>query len=128
MSINNIDAPSREIEHEHDHPGSDLYIRVAIVLTIVTAIEVVVYYVEAIRTFLVPLLIVLSVGKFIAVVGYFMHLKFDDKRFTWAFVSGLAVAAFIVLSLYALFQFHEVAVDLIRREAGVPDRGANVGT
>ncbi|HYO29962.1 MAG TPA: cytochrome C oxidase subunit IV family protein, partial [Thermomicrobiales bacterium] len=102
MSINNIDAPSREIEHEHDHPGSDLYLRVAIVLTIVTAIEVVVYSGEAIRTFLVPLLIVLSVGKFIAVVGYFMHLKFDDNRFAWMFGAGLAISLAVFIAAVAM--------------------------
>jgi cytochrome c oxidase subunit 4 len=102
MAIDNIGAPSRELEHEHEHPGSDLYIRVAIVLTIVTAIEVVVYYVEAFRGFLVPALIVLSVGKFFAVVGYFMHLKFDDKRFAWMFAAGLVISLSVFIAATAM--------------------------
>jgi len=90
--------PSLEAAHEHDHPGENVYIRVAIVLTIVTAIEVIIYYLEAIRPFLVPALVVLSVAKFVAVVGYFMHLKFDDKRFAWIFAAGMAITVSVFIA------------------------------
>ncbi len=103
MATHNMDLPSREMEHEHEHPGSDVYIRVAIVLTLVTALEVFIYYLEAARGFLVPALIVLSLGKFVAVVGYFMHLKFDDKRFAWIFVAGLAISLSVFIAAVAMF-------------------------
>jgi cytochrome c oxidase subunit IV len=91
--------PSLEAAHEHDHPGENVYIRVAIVLTIITAIEVIIYYIEGIRGFLVPALIVLSLAKFVAVVGYFMHLKFDDKRFAWIFASGMAISVSVFIAM-----------------------------
>lgn len=87
----------------HDHPSDGQYIRIAIILTIITIIEVAIYYIEGIRDFLVPLLIVLSVGKFVAVVGYFMHLKFDDRRFTVMFVSGLILSIAVITALVVMF-------------------------
>lgn len=89
--------------HGEHHPGNAVYVRVAIVLTIITAIEVAIYYVEGVRDFLVPMLIVLSVSKFVAVVGYFMHLKFDDRRFMLMFVGGLAISIGVVAALVIMF-------------------------
>lgn len=86
----------------HDHPGEGLYVRVAVILAIVTLVEVVIYYLEGLRDFLVPILIVLSVGKFVAVVAYFMHLKFDSRFFRWMFVAGLFISASVVLALLAM--------------------------
>src|SRR5687767_5885185 len=68
---------SAAVTHDsHDHPGEMVYIKIAAILAAVTAIEVVIYYIEALKDVLVPALLLLSAGKFIAVVGYFMHLKF----------------------------------------------------
>lgn len=98
---------SAAITHSsHEHPGEMVYIKVAIILAIVTAIEVVIYYIDALEDVLVPALLLLSAGKFIAVVGYFMHLKFDDRRFTWVFVSGLVIALSVFLGTAAMFVYH----------------------
>jgi len=91
------------VDQHEDHPGERTYINVAIVLTVITAVEVAIYYVEALRDFLVPILIVLSIAKFVYVVGFFMHLKFDDRRFRWMFIAGLAISASVVLALLAMF-------------------------
>lgn len=90
----------------HSHPGELEYIKIAAILAVVTAIEVVIYYIEALESILVPALLLLSAGKFIAVVGYFMHLKFDDKRFTWVFVAGLVISFSVFLGLAAMFLYH----------------------
>ena len=91
------------VDHHEGHPDERTYITVAAILAVVTAVEVAIYYIEAIEDFLVPLLIVLSVGKFVAVVGYFMHLKFDDRRFMWMFVGGLLIASAAFLGTAAVF-------------------------
>ena len=93
-------------EAEH-HPNERTYITVAVVLAIITAVEVAIYYVEGVRDFLVPALLILSLAKFTAVVGYFMHLKMDDRRFRWMFVSGLVVAASIIIALMVMFAYDE---------------------
>ena len=85
-------AVAHEHHDDHAHPGENFYIKVAIALTIITIVEVAIYYIEGFRDFLVPALLVLSIVKFAAVVGYFMHLKFDDKRLAWIFTAGLAIS------------------------------------
>ena len=90
---------------EHAHPGFSTYIKIAIILTIITSVEVAVYYVDSLRPFLVPALIVMSIAKFVMVVGYFMHLKFDPKLLTGLFVFGLALAFAVFLGLLALFHY-----------------------
>jgi cytochrome c oxidase subunit 4 len=88
---------------EHAHPGAMTYVRIAVVLAILTSIEVAVYYIEALHDFLVYILVVLSAIKFATVVGYYMHLKFDNRLLTWVFLGGLLTAMSVILSLLALF-------------------------
>ena len=98
---------------EHAHPGASEYLRIAAILTVITAIEVAVFYIPAMQSFLVPLLLVLSAVKFVLVVMFYMHLKFDHPTFTWLFVLGLTIAGAIIVSLMLLFdamvRFHQVA-------------------
>jgi cytochrome c oxidase subunit 4 len=100
---------SREADPHHEHPGEREYIRIAIILAIITGIEVLIYYIEAFEGILVPALVALSTIKFVMVVGYFMHLKFDDKRLAWIFASGMALALSIYIGTWALQYYHEVA-------------------
>ena len=107
-------------EQEH-HPTERTYIMVAVILSIVTAVEVAIYYIDAIRDVLVPILLVLSLAKFIAVVGYFMHLKMDDRRFRWMFISGLVISASIVLALMVMFAVDEFTLTPAGFEQGEED-------
>jgi cytochrome c oxidase subunit 4 len=95
-------------EHELGHPGERTYIIVAAVLAAITIVEVAVYYAGLNRTLLVFILLTLSAIKFATVVGFFMHLKFDDRRLTYIFSSGLIVAFSIIMALYALFHYHVI--------------------
>jgi len=98
------------VVHEHEHPGEVTYIKVAVTLSIITMVEVAIWYIDWMHDtgLLVPTLLILSAIKFVAVVGFFMHLKFDDRRFTYMFGAGLAVAASIILALMALFHWHGI--------------------
>jgi cytochrome c oxidase subunit 4 len=89
------------IAHE-EHPSNQVYIRVAIILAIITIVEVAIYYIPAIRGVLVPALIVLSLAKFIMVVGYFMHLKFDNRLFRFMFAAGMVLTLAVYLALLAM--------------------------
>jgi cytochrome c oxidase subunit IV len=97
------------IEHEHGHaaehahPGAKTYTLVGVVLAIITVAEVFFYTQESVRTFLVPLLLVLSAAKFATVVGFYMHLKFDHPLFLGVFGFGLLVAASVITALMFLF-------------------------
>ena len=90
---------------DHQHGLSDIgYIKVAIVLAVLTAIEVSTYYVDF-GPFFMPVLIILMVVKFFIVVSYFMHLKFDSKVFTWLFYSGVFLAVGVYATFLATFKF-----------------------
>ena len=91
--------------HEHAHPTAGKYVFIAVILTILTAIEVAIFYVipENARALMMITLAVLAIGKFVLVVGWYMHLKFDAKLLTWLFVAGLAVAAATLAGLWAMF-------------------------
>lgn len=89
--------------HEAHHPTEREYVRIAIILAILTAIEVAMFYIEMGALFM-PSLIVLMIIKFVMVVGYFMHLKWDThvyRRFIYigltlaVFVYGVALATFL---------------------------------
>ncbi len=95
-------APQAEEELQH-HPGPRAYVGVAIVLSIITALEVAIYYVEGLRSWLVPLLLFFSAIKFFLVVMWFMHLRFDSKIFRRLFVTGLVLALVVFAIVLATF-------------------------
>ncbi len=95
-----VDREAEELAH---HPSVREYVKVAVILAIVTAIEVLVYYVDAIRGILVPLLAVLAVTKFALVVMWFMHLRFDSALFRRLFVAGLLLAVTVFGVMIAMF-------------------------
>ena len=96
---------SSEHALEKAHPGPRTYAKVAAILTIVTAIEVWVFYLPALRPMLVPILTVLSALKFGLVVMFYMHLKFDHPAFTRVLLSGVILAFGVFLALLALFTY-----------------------
>jgi cytochrome c oxidase subunit 4 len=93
-----VEAPREDVELSH-HPSPRTYVKVAVILAIVTALEVAIYYVPSIRDFLVPSLLIFAVIKFVMVGAYFMHLKFDSPIFRRFFMVGifLALAVFGVV-------------------------------
>ena len=107
---------------EHGHPGELTYIKVAVVLAIITVIEVVIYYLNIPHSVLVTGLLIFSAVKFVTVVGYFMHLKFDDRRLLWIFGGGLLIGGSILLALDVLQHFHQIqyAQDLLPGQPGAP--------
>ena len=95
-------------DHGHDtqthaHPTAKKYLGIAIILTIITVIEVAVFYVPSLHQFLPPILLSLSAIKFALVAMFYMHLKFDHKMFSWVFVVPMTFIAAICLGLLALF-------------------------
>ena len=88
---------------EQAHATTGTYLRVAAVLVIVTLIEVGVFYVPAFQGILVPVLLVLSALKFALVVMFYMHLKFDNRFFTFLFGGPLLLALGVMIGLLFLF-------------------------
>lgn len=91
--------------HTHKHPTEAQYVLIALFLAAVTALEVWVYYIDALKDLLVPILLVCAVIKFTVVVAFFMHLRFDSRLFRRFFVLGLALAIFVFTIVLTTFHF-----------------------
>jgi len=105
-----------ETHAEHYHPTWKEYKWVALILLVITIVEVWVYYIPelvASRIF-VPGLLIMSAVKFAIVVMYYMHLKYDHKLFRALFTGPLVVAILTILGL--MFLFSKIAIRL----AGTP--------
>jgi cytochrome c oxidase subunit IV len=110
------------IDHAHDahaivheeHPGPMVYIVVAVVLCILTGMEIGVFYAPALQSVLVPLLIVLAIAKFILVASFYMHLWYDSTVFSIFFVFPLMLAVLICISLMLLFGYLSHHMSIIR--------------
>jgi len=100
--------PAHDTHAAHDATEHGMstrgYINIALILAAITALEVSTYYVDFGPLFL-PSLLVMMVVKFVIVVSYFMHLKFDNKIFTWLFYSGLFLAVGVYVAALSTFHF-----------------------
>lgn len=101
-----MSAEARAVDQEEHHgshasPGS--YWLIGGILTVITAVEVAIFYIPALDPVLVPVLLILSAAKFVLVVMFFMHLKFDSKIYTGLFLSGMVLASFMMVALVLLF-------------------------
>jgi|SRR5688500_5200140 len=85
------------------HATTGTYLRIAAILVMITLVEVGVFYVPAFQGMLVPILLVLSAVKFALVVMFYMHLKFDNKFFTFLFGGPLLLGFAVVISLLFIF-------------------------
>ena len=93
--------PPAEHPEERAHPGPLQYVQIGTILAVITAVEIAVYYVEAVEDVLIPILVVLSALKFTLVVMWFMHLRFDSRLFSSLFVGGLMLAAALFVIVLA---------------------------
>lgn len=89
----------------HDHPTPKLYVQIAAVLFVLTAMEFSTYFIDFMWA-TTPLLVILMLIKFVLVAGFFMHLKYDTRLFTRLMSTGLIGAG--VLYLIALLALAEM--------------------
>jgi cytochrome c oxidase subunit IV len=91
-------------DHAHEHPTWKQYKWVAIILGVITALEVWIYYTPFKESpYFVPTLLILSATKFVIVVMFYMHLKYDHKLFRALFTGPLLIAMSTIAALLFLF-------------------------
>jgi cytochrome c oxidase subunit 4 len=90
-------------ESSKGHATKGTYWLIAVILGIITMLEVAVFYVPLLHEVIVPILLVLSTAKFVLVAMFFMHLKFDRPILTTLFAGGIVVATVIILAMMLLF-------------------------
>ncbi len=76
----------------HAHPTPRDYWLIALILAVITGAEVAVTYIDALDSVVAPLLITMSAAKFAIVVGYFMHLKYEQRIYRNLFLMGIIAA------------------------------------
>ena len=86
------------------HPSPKEYVRIAVVLGVVTALEVGIYYSQISRALLIPALLVFAGIKFVLVVLWYMHLRFDSRTYARFFMIGLAGAVTLYLVVLLTFR------------------------
>jgi cytochrome c oxidase subunit 4 len=101
MSTTHVDVE----EPEHDHPSDLRYVKIALFLGVLTALEVSTYFFNMSTGLLVAVLFPMMIVKFAVVAAYFMHLKFDNKIFRRAFITGIVLAIFVYVAALTTFQF-----------------------
>jgi cytochrome c oxidase subunit 4 len=110
--------PHSSAHAEHSHPTPGLYLKIAVVLFVLTALEVLAF--EAGRgsfgassqsifePIVVLLLVVLSGAKFVLVAMFYMHLKQDPKLLSNLFIWPLVIAAGLLAALIILLSYWRV--------------------
>lgn len=88
-------------EH-HSHPTPAQYWKIAVVLAVLTVIEVAMYYIDrelGLGSLNALILTSLALLKFVIVVGWYMHLRFEKPMLNRFFTAGffLAVALYLVV-------------------------------
>jgi cytochrome c oxidase subunit IV len=89
--------PTTPVEQHKEHPTPRQYVNVALVLAVLTALEVSTYFLDF-GVIAIPLLVILMAVKFVYVAGFFMHLKYDVAIYSRMMYAGL----FLALGLYAI--------------------------
>jgi cytochrome c oxidase subunit 4 len=90
----------------HSHPGESkfhIFVQLAMILAVITGVEIVLIYVPLAKWLIVTSLVILSLVKFLLVIFVFMHLKWDKLFCTVLFFIGLVLAGGTVGALMALF-------------------------
>jgi cytochrome c oxidase subunit 4 len=101
------DAHTSGQDDLHHHEISDkTYILIALLLAVLTAMEVAVTEISGVPdALLIPLLLIMMVIKFFVVVSYFMHLKHDSALFKFGFYVGLGGAIVLYSAVLSTFHF-----------------------
>jgi cytochrome c oxidase subunit 4 len=96
-----VESPAAPAAHAEYHPSTREYLRVGLILFVLTCIEVALSYSSISGWKLIALLLTCTVIKFTMVIGYFMHLKFDNGRFSRVFALGAigAITLYVIVLL-----------------------------
>ena len=104
-----------DAHHHPHHPSAGTYVKVGILLTVITIVEVYAYYIPSFvaSSFFVPALLIMSAVKFVTVVSVYMHLKYDHRLFRALFTGPFIVAALTLVGLMFLFGHLSIRLGLL---------------
>jgi len=104
MSAPVVPSPTGPTDHNVEEQGKFwIYIQIAMLLAVITGLELVTVYLPFLTWILVTVLVALSTVKFMFVIFYFMHLRWDKAFCTILFFIGLVLAGGTMWALLKLF-------------------------
>ena len=83
------------------------YVQIAMLLAVITGVEIVAIGLPFSKLLLISSLVILSIVKFLFVIFYFMHLRWDKVFCTILFFIGLVLAGGTMWALLNLFAFED---------------------
>ena len=89
--------------HHAEESKFAAYVQIAMLLAVITGVEIAVIGLPFVTWLLVTVLVVLSLVKFMFVIFYFMHLRWDKPFCTILFFIGLVLAGGTMWALLQLF-------------------------
>lgn len=103
MSASHAAAAGHHDDDSHNVSKFQIYVQIALLLAVITGIEIIAVYLPFAKWILVSALVVLSFVKFMFVIFYFMHLRWDKPFCTILFFIGLVLASGTMWGLMAVF-------------------------
>ena len=97
-------SPTPATGHVAEESKFAAYVSIAMLLAVITGVEIAVIGLPFAKWLLVSVLVVLSVVKFMFVIFYFMHLRWDKVFCTILFFIGLILAGGTMWALIKLFE------------------------
>jgi cytochrome c oxidase subunit IV len=89
--------------HHPEENKFQIYVQIAMLLAVITGVEIAVIGLPFAKWLLITTLVVLSAVKFLYVIFYFMHLRWDKVFCTILFFIGLVIAGATMWALLKLF-------------------------
>ena len=109
-----MSAPATTPHDSHGHDAAHaedgkfhIFVQIAMLLAFITGVEIILIYLPLATWLLVTTLAILSLVKFLYVIFYFMHLKWDKVFCTILFFIGLILATGTVGALMAIFSVQD---------------------
>ena len=86
------------------HPDVKQYVMIAVVLVIVTALEIATSYINTGHTnWIIIALGAMAIVKFVLVTGWYMHMKQDNPLFRRFFIVGIVGASIVYGIVFLVF-------------------------
>ncbi len=89
--------------HTHSEGKFHIFVQLAMVLSIITGVEIIMVYLPFAHWLLFSTLAILSAVKFLFVIFFFMHLRWDKVFCTILFFIGLVLAGGTTWALLKIF-------------------------
>jgi cytochrome c oxidase subunit 4 len=92
------------VEEHGGHPDVKQYVMIAVVLVIVTALEIATSYINTGHTnWIIIALGAMAIVKFVLVTGWYMHMKSDNPLFRRFFIVGIVGASIVYGIVFMVF-------------------------